>query len=306
MASLRAYLFKKVVRTIRNTIIHKVDDVLFVRKAMAYSSRRLKVMPEVHFRRFYIDEIPSAWFLPKKVHHQNAILYLHGGGYAVGSIYTHKSLISKLVATSNTPTLAIDYRLAPENPYPAAIDDALKAYQFLLTKGYLPQQICIAGDSAGGGLTLATLLKIKELGIEMPGCAVCLSPWTDLTISGASVVNRKVQDPMLPADRLMRYASQYAGAEPTNSPFISPLFGNLKNLPPLLIQVGTDEVLLDDSLRFAEKAKLDGVKTTLEVWEDMIHVWQYFWQYIPEGEKAIKNIALFIQKNTNLQALGAR
>jgi acetyl esterase/lipase len=223
------------------------------------------------------------------------ILYLHGGGYMLGSIHTHRELVSRLSRAAGARGLLIDYRLAPEHPFPAAVDDALAAYRFLLSGGIEPRRIAIAGDSAGGGLTLATLLALRDAGDPLPAAGVGLSPWTDLEGLGASAQPGAVDDPLLTLAGLREMAGRYAPGALRN-PLASPVHGSYRGLPPLLLQVGTREILLDDSTRVAERARAAGVDVTLEKWDGLIHVWQLFGSEIPEARQAVQAIGDFLRK----------
>lgn len=227
------------------------------------------------------DQTPGRW-----------ILYLHGGAYVMGSTATHRALAGRIARTSNARVLVPNYRLAPENPFPAALEDAVMCWNWLVSEGYSPAQMAIAGDSAGGGLALATLLALKGTGDPLPACAVALSPWTDLEGTGPTAEPGAVDDPMLSTDGLRSSGKDYAAVDLKN-PLAAPLLGNLEGLPPLLIQVGTREILLSDSTRFADKARKAGVDTTLEVGEGLVHVWQMF-PGVPEAETAIDRIGAFI------------
>jgi acetyl esterase/lipase len=224
------------------------------------------------------------------------ILYLHGGAYTLGSINTHRELVARLVCAAKVRGLVIDYRLAPEHPFPAALDDATTAYHWLLTQGFDPSQIVIGGDSAGGGLTLATLLALRDAGKPLPAGAVCISPWTDLTLSGASIKNKARADCVLDSDSLEMYARFYAGEHDRRFPLISPLFADLSGLSALLIQIGTEEILLDDATRCAENARKAGVDVTLEVLDGMFHAFQLV-SFLPETKNAVGHIAEFVSQN---------
>lgn len=227
---------------------------------------------------------------------QQVLLYFHGGGYALGGFLTHRTLVSDLSRASGRRAILIDYRLAPENQFPAPVEDAVIAYQWLLESGVPARNICLAGDSAGGGLTMATLLSLKEKGIELPAGAVCISPWVDLEMTGASHVSRAEADPMVKLPDLQEWTGMYlAGADPKN-PLISPIHGDLSGLPPLLIQVGTAETLLDDAHMLERAAKAAGVDVTLRVWEDMIHVWHHFAMVVEDSRKAIDEAAAFMKR----------
>ena len=243
--------------------------------------------------------VPAEWIAAPGAVQDRVILYLHGGGYVIGSINTHRAMIARIARASNARALAIDYRLAPEHPFPAAVDDATAAYKWLLAEGYEPRKIVIAGDSAGGGLTLAALVALRDSGVPMPAGAVPISPWTDLEGTGESVRSRAAKDPMVTQSNLSESAKQYYGAHDPKNPLVSPLHANFRGLPPMLIHVGDAEILLDDATRVAERAKLAGVKVELEVWDDMIHVWHVFAKLLPEGQQAIDKIGKFVIARTS-------
>ncbi len=297
MASVQNYLFKRYLRFLRQTLTtaRKENDINFLRRGMEAATARLKIPDAVHFSRFEVAGIPAARVKPKNANPDMVLFYLHGGGYALGSIDTHKSLVARIAQKAGTYALTIDYRLAPEHPYPAALNDAIDAYKWLLEKNYQPKNIVIAGDSAGGGLTLATLLKLKALKLPLPAAAVCLSPWTDLMVTGKSVARNVKEDPMFEPRFLRHYAKLYAGQVDRKMPYLSPVYGDLTGLPPMLVQVGTSEIILDDSTRIAERAADAGVDVTLEIWQDMMHVWQVTWPYLDEADDAIDHIAAFIK-----------
>ena len=243
--------------------------------------------------------VPAEWIAAPGAVQDRVILYLHGGGYVIGSINTHRAMIARIARASNARALAIDYRLAPEHPFPAAVDDATAAYKWLLAEGYEPGKIVIAGDSAGGGLTLAALVALRDSRVPMPAGAVPISPWTDLEGTGESVRSRAAKDPMVTQANLAESAKQYYGAHDPKNPLVSPLHANFRGLPPMLIHVGDAEILLDDATRVAERAKLAGVDVELEVWDDMIHVWHVFAKLLPEGQQAIDKIGKFVIARTS-------
>ena len=248
-----------------------------------------------------VNGVPAEWVRPEVNTAPDAcILYLHGGGYVIGSCNTHRPLASHLAARTGLSVLVVDYRLGPEDPYPAALDDALTAYEWLLEAGLEHGRIVIAGDSAGGGLTLATLLALRDNGSRMAGLGVAISPWTDLTLSGATMDAPEIHDPMVTRAGLQRMADWYVDSADPTDPLVSPLFGDLTGLPPLLIHVGEVEALRDDAVRFAERAKAAGVDVTIEVWPEMIHVWHAFGPSVPESEAAVTRIAAFIAKRLEL------
>lgn len=241
--------------------------------------------------------VPAAWVTVPESEAKRVVLYLHGGGYVIGSIRTHRDLAQRIARAARSRVLLIDYRLAPEHPHPAAVEDATSAYRWLLAQGVAPASIAVAGDSAGGGLTVATLVALRDLGEPLPAAAVCLSPWVDLEGLGESMVTKADVDPMVQREPLLRMAAMYLGGKDPHTPLAAPLYADLRGLPPMLIQVGTAETLLDDSVRLAERARAAGVDVTLEPWEDMIHVWQAFASMLPEGQQAIERIGEFIRQH---------
>lgn len=239
---------------------------------------------------------PAEWVTPEVCEPGRAVVYLHGGGYATGSAEAFRSLSSHLARATRSPVLAVDYRLAPEHPYPAALDDAVAAYGFVRDAGFAPEQVALVGDSSGGGLMLGTLLALRDRGEPLPGAAVCLSPWTDMTLSGGSIEANAEADLMVSVSTLELMADAYLGDLDRTTPYASPLFAELAGLPPLLVQVGADEILLDDARRFAETATAAGAHVTVEVWDDVIHVWHSFADLIPEARDAFARIGTFIDR----------
>ncbi len=225
-----------------------------------------------------------------------AILYLHGGGYVMGSINTHRSMVGEISRASQAAALLLDYRLAPEDPFPAAVEDGVAAYRWLLDQGFKPQNLSISGDSAGGGLVMAVLVSARDQGLPMPASAVPISPWADMTCTNDSYKTRAEADPMVAPGGINKMAAKYLNGADAKHPYASPNFASLKELPPLLIHVGRDEVLLDDSIKLDAKAKADGVRSTLEIWDDMIHVWHAFHPMLPEGKQAIVRVGEFMRE----------
>jgi epsilon-lactone hydrolase len=240
--------------------------------------------------------VPAEWIKPTTTT-DGVILYLHGGAYVAGSPRTHRNLTTRLAESTQKWLLAIDYRMAPESPYPAAVEDAVAAYRFLLEGAKTSEQIAVVGDSAGGGLTVALLVALKDAGLPMPGCAVPISPWTDMEGIGESWTTRADVDPMIDPDDLRKKGAIYlAGADP-RSPTAAPIYADLSGLPPLLIQVGDAEVLLDDAVTLAERAREAGVDVTLDKQDGMIHVWPLFAGIAPESDAALARIVEFIGKH---------
>ncbi|MCY3411022.1 MAG: alpha/beta hydrolase [Candidatus Heimdallarchaeota archaeon] len=220
-----------------------------------------------------------------------------GGGWFMGSYISHRGMCSRLAKQARMKLLSINYRLAPEYPFPAGLDDCVKAYHWLQSQGYSSNQITVAGDSAGGNLTLALLLKFKAEGSDLPYSAVCFSPATDLTGSGTTYSTRRDKDPFFGNLTDSQVFDDYIGDNDRKNPLISPLFGSLDGLPPILIHVGEYEVLLDDSVRFVEKARQAGVNASLKVWPGQIHVFQAFSPLVPEARQSIREIAEFLNSH---------
>lgn len=237
--------------------------------------------------------VPAAWAVPTEASDGRAILYLHGGGYAIGSLSSHRSLVEQIAVAAGCPALMIDYRLAPESRFPAAVEDAIAAYEWLLSQGVEAQNIIIAGDSAGGGLSVAAMLSLRDSGRPLPAAAVLLSPWVDIELSGGSVKGKAAEDPMLEAKGLSKWGRLYAGDSDPRDPLMSPIHARLDGLPPMMIQVGSCEILLDDSRRLALRAAEAGVTVELDIWDGMFHVWQAFSPFVPESKAAIQKIGAF-------------
>jgi acetyl esterase/lipase len=235
------------------------------------------------------------WFTPKAARTDRAVLYLHGGGYVMGSVATHRSLVGRIASASGVRCLALDYRLAPEHPFPAAIEDACAAYRGLLAQGIAPSAIAIAGDSAGGGLALGCLVALRDADDPLPAATGCLSPLADLELSGGSAA-ADIDDPMVDrAGTRMMAAAYLQGADPRD-PRASPLHADFAGLPPLLIEVGTREILLDDAIRVARSARDAGVDVTLERGEGLTHVWQLH-PHLPESRESVQRIARFLREH---------
>ena len=253
-----------------------------------------------------VGGVPATWFHPAGADTTCAVLYLHGGGYALGSAFSHGELIARIARALGVPALAVDYRLAPEHPFPAAHDDALTAWRWLTTQYQLPaERITLAGDSAGGGLTLALLIALRNGCQPLPAAAALLSPWTDLTLSGPTLTSRADQDPALTPGLLAHLASDYlAGSDPQH-PLASPLFADLTGLPPLLIQVGTAEILLSDSERLADKARAAGVEVTLHREDHAPHIYPSLTD-VPQAHEATTRIGTFLRGHLHPELLPTR
>ncbi|MBM4258690.1 MAG: alpha/beta hydrolase [Deltaproteobacteria bacterium] len=255
-----------------------------------------KVAEDVIIEQVKIGGCAAEWLRAPGTNAQRAILYLHGGGYVMGSPNTHRSLGGEVSRASQAAVLMLDYRLAPESPFPAAIDDGVAAFEWLIAQGFKPQNLAIAGDSAGGGLAAATLLALRDRKLPLPKAAVCISPWSDMTCSNESYKTRAEADPMVTPDGIGGMAGLYLQGADAKNPLASPNFADWRGLPSLLIHVGRDEVLLDDSIKMNEKAKAAGVDSTLEIWDDMIHVWHAFHPMLPEGKQGIERVGGFLRE----------
>ena len=242
--------------------------------------------------------VTAEWVAADGASDSRVVLYFHGGGYIIGSPRTHRPMLAHLSRDSGARVLSLDYRLAPEHPFPAPVEDAVASYRWLLREGYDPFRIALAGDSAGGGLTVAALVQIRYLGLPVPAAGVCVSPWVDMEGLGESMETRAEADPMIVREGLLLSAKTYLGGADPRAPLAAPLYADLRGLPPLLIQVGDAEVLLDDSTRLAGVAREAGVKVQMDVWDDMIHVWPLFAPILPEGKQAIAQAGEFIKKHT--------
>lgn len=241
--------------------------------------------------------VPAEWVVAPEADPDRVLLYTHGGCYISGSPVTVRECCARLSRAAEARVLSVDYRLAPEHPYPAALDDTLAAYQWLLTSGYKAGNIVISGESAGGGLTIAALMKIRDSGLEQPAAGVPVSPWIDMTLSGQTLTRNRGRD-LASTSPLALGAEMYVGKGDPRDPYASPLFGDLANLPPMLIQVGGAEVLLDDGIAIAHKARQAGNDLTFEVWPEMIHVWHWFSSELDEGRQAIESIGRFVKAKT--------
>jgi epsilon-lactone hydrolase len=239
--------------------------------------------------------VPAEWLSTPDAARDAAILYLHGGGYVIGSLDSHRHLAAEAGRAAGCVTLNLDYRLAPEHPFPAAVEDALAGYRFLLSSGFKPGRIVIAGDSAGGGLVVAAMLAIRDAGLIQPGGGWCLSPWVDMEASGASMTTRAAADPTVQKAGILDMAKTYLkGADP-RSPLAAPIYADLAGLPPLLIQVGAAETLLDDALRLAGVAGAADVRVDLQVWPEMVHVWPLFYPELQAGRAALKEAGAWMR-----------
>ncbi|MFP4016853.1 MAG: alpha/beta hydrolase [Halanaerobiales bacterium] len=281
----------------------KYESIINFREEVEKGAKMYGKLPDnVEVSQVNIGEMAAEWLLPGEGTKERVILYFHGGGYVAGTIKAHQWVTAKFVTGSGIGALHFEYRLAPENPYPAALKDSVMAYQWLLDQDISPSNIVFVGDSGGGGLCLASLLYLRDHGYELPAAAVAYSPVTDHTCSGEShVIKAKVC--LSPEGAGLAFGKHYAGDNDLKLPYISPLFGDLKGLPPILIYVGGDEALRDDSIIFAEKAEKVGVDVTLRVGEGLFHCYPAMSPLFPEAKDAMEEICKFINEHIGEQAI---
>ncbi len=276
-------------------------SVASMREAVDYAGNKVVPLPDIVKEKVGSESgLEIFKFSPTILSHRNAILYLHGGGYCIGSTSSHRPIIERLCVDFGGVVYSLDYRLAPEYNFPVPLIDSTRAYQWLLSEGYSSSELAIVGDSAGGGLTLSTLINLREEGIPLPSSGVLISPWLDLSSSGNSITKNESIDPIINRETLNSFAYKYLnGALPTTH-LASPLFAELNDLPPILLQVGDMEMLFDDSIRLKEKAADYNIQVELKIWKKMVHVWHIFAPILPEGQAAIIEISSFIKKMMKL------
>lgn len=304
MTSLKSRLFNLMIRNsylFRGRLKKETFDMntsieLFRENCEKGAARYAKMPPGVEAKPTTIESIKAEWLVPAGAHPEKMIFYVHGGGYVSGSCSDHRNFVSKFAAFTGVSNLIFEYRLAPENKFPAALDDTGKVYQSVLASGYKPENIIIAGESAGGGLTLATLLYLRDNNIPLPKAGVAISPWTDLTCQGETYKTKNKVSPA-PLNSWHVFARHYAGDKPLTLPYISPLFGDLKGLPPLLINAGMDDELFDDGRSFAEKARTAGVDVTFRAGEKMVHCYPLLAPMFPEATEAMEEIVQFVRRH---------
>lgn len=263
------------------------------RKGMDFFTSFLRKPRNVKFEVEMVDHMDALWIRPDNIDNDSVILYLHGGGYGMGSIKSHKKLAARIARSAHTQCLIIEYRLAPEHPFPAAVNDAITAYQWLMNQGFKPEKIAIGGDSAGGGLTVAALVKAKMDGLPQPLAAFCMSPWVDLEANSVEIPEYQQYDPFIDSESVKIWGKRYAGEDICN-PLASPIYADLKGIAPLLVQIGTSEILLFENRKFYAKALADSVDIQYEEYKNMVHVFQTFGGFLPTADKAIDSIGRFI------------
>lgn len=291
-----------VIRSLKTLVKPVVNRIRFSRRFMKFSqlgfdtvTLALPVHSDVHISPALVGGVPGEWLIAgRNVRSNRVVLYFHGGAYFFGSPRSHRAVTWRMSQYCKAKVLALDYRQPPDWAYPAPIDDAVRAYKALLQLGYDPQHIVFAGDSAGGNLSLVTMLRLRELGLPQPSCAVLISPWADLTCSGESIVSNNRHDPMIPVGALRFVSGSYSRQHDPASPLISPVYADYTGLPPMLIQVGSTEVLLSDAQRVAEQAARAEVPCQLQVWENMPHVFHALASLVPEARQALQEIGAFV------------
>lgn len=280
-----------------NPVIKPGASIAMMRASLEVMGQATASLATVVSEPIDANGVECLWVSANPSEEAPVIFYLHGGGYVMGSATSHRALIERLAVAVKGNVLAVNYRLAPEHPFPAANEDALSAYGWLLEKNASANKIAIVGDSAGGGLALSTLVAIRDTGLTLPTSATLISPWVDLEASGNSMKTRANLDPMVQKAILAELAPLYLNGADPRTPLAAPLYADLANLPPLLIQVGDAETLLDDATRLDEKIRLAKGIVTLEVWKDMIHVWHLFAPMLDKGQQAIDRIAVFTHQH---------
>ena len=272
------------------------SDVHKVRAGFEANARKLGPAKGVLIRPAKIAGVDCEWLIPDGCEHAPLIYYLHGGAYMMGSPRTHRMMVSHIAKRAGMRALLPDYRLAPENPFPAALEDSTCVYRSLLEGGDNAPRIAIGGDSAGGNLSMATLLALRDAGDELPAACFLLSPWLDLACEGETLVTNATREPWFRAEEMPGLVSNYCSEFDTRNPLVSPVFADASGLPPTLIQAGDQEILLSDSIRLADNISASNGSVTLQIWPDMWHVFQYFVGRMPESRRAIQDVALFLRK----------
>lgn len=292
MPSIQSKLIKAGIRIRRLTSSSGKMSVAEMRQKFDEMLTKVPVPDGIRTTRTAYNGIPCDW-LRLEQSSEKKIIFVHGGGYCIGSTRGYYSLAARIGIAAKAEVLLIDYRLAPEFPFPNGLADVVSVYE-ILSNQVGAENLSLVGDSAGGGLIVATLIKIREEGLNMPSSAVLLCPWLDLTLSGYSVTHVRRKDPMLTEGNLKFLAAKYIGTEDMKNPYASPIFGDYHGFPPVLVQAGEHDILRSDAERFAEKAQSQGSPTTLHVWKGMFHVWQFYARVLPEAEHAVQEIGKFI------------
>jgi monoterpene epsilon-lactone hydrolase len=302
MSSYRARIVRLVTGAWFDTIDVRTANVQRMRRVWHSLSGALWTASGVDVRRDTVAAMPAEWLTPQPAEDRKVLLYLHGGAYLMGNCTTHRQLVSYISRACRVQALMIEYRLAPENPYPAAVEDALSAYRELRDRGYRDEDIIVAGDSAGGGLAMALMLSLRDAGEGLPAGAVLMSPWLDLSCSGESLTTHAARDPWFKPEDLPVIAAYYCKDDEIRLPLVSPVYADVTAMPPIYIQVGEDEILLSDSTRIADKLSAAGCDATLEIWPGMWHVFQVFVHQMPESRQAIERFVPFVRERLGLES----
>ncbi|MDX1518186.1 MAG: alpha/beta hydrolase [Woeseiaceae bacterium] len=293
--SRRARIYRAIIAWYLKRIDARTLDIARTRKRLDFFGGLGRMPRRVSARYETLAGLPAAWLVPHGAPDDSVLLYWHGGAYLVGSIRSHRPLVSHIANAAGVQAVIPEYRLAPEHRFPAAVDDAVRAYRQLLEDGNDASRIVVGGDSAGGGLTVAMLLSLRDADVPLPRACFLLSPWLDLTGSGESMRTRAGHDPLFKPHDMPHVVGQYCDEQELRLPLVSPVFADVHGLPPTLIQVGEDEILLSDSERYAEKLRAAGVEAELDVWPGMWHVWQMFVRLMPESRLANIKLGHFVR-----------
>lgn len=277
------------IAALRETIAKRVrsDDIAQRRRDIDARGLAYRLPADIKAEPVAANGVRSEWTSSPDADPSRVVLYFHGGGYVIGSLDSHRHMVAEVGRAARARTLAIDYRLAPEHPFPAAVDDAIDAYRFLLSRGVQPSGITIAGNSAGGGLVVAAMVAIREAGLPQPACGWSISPWVDMEAIGGSMTSKAATDPTVQQAGILDMAKLYLNDANPRSPLAAPIYADLRGLAPLLIQVGAAETLLDDAIRLAQVAGAADVAVDLQVWPEMIHVWHIYYPELAAGRRAI-------------------
>jgi monoterpene epsilon-lactone hydrolase len=265
------------------------DDYRQRRRDIDARGLQYRLEPDVAVEPVRANGVPAEWTSTPEAARDAALLYLHGGGFVIGSLDSHRHLAAAAGRAAKAWALALDYRLAPEHPFPAAVEDAVAGYRFLLSRGYRAGRIAIAGDSAGGGLVVSTMISIRDAGLPQPSCGWCISPWVDLEAIGETMSTKAEADPTVQRAGILDMARMYLNGADPRSPLAAPIYADLGGLAPLLIQVGAAETLLDDAIRLARAAGAADVRVDLQIWPEMVHVWHLFHPELQAGRQAIES-----------------
>ena len=291
MPSIRARFWKMLIRRMFGKRMGIEEYRALTDQNARFSNRLPK---DVKVDRFEADGIPAAWISPSNADADKVIVHFHGGGYVTGGIDSHLMMGIPMAQALRIKILLFDYRLAPEHPFPAALQDGLKIYRWLLEQGYQARDIILSGDSAGSGLALATTLSLQDTNEPLPSAVICISPWVDLAHTGDSHATNADTDVVLTTDVLAEWASAYTDESILKNPLVSPLYADFHGFPPMFIQTDSSEILFDDAKRLADKARVDGVDVTLKVWNGLWHAWHAMGGLIPESKKAFEEIGQFL------------